>query len=164
MKTRDIVLCAILGAIQFVAFTSLSFVMYLEVITLCTVVIAMSFSTRQAVIGSLIFTLVNMFINGINPWNALYVVVYPTYSLIVGLNKERLKKRKIYPVILCGVFSFLTGQILQLPFLLFSKQVTVLYLILGLQVSIPQGIISAVEYALIGNRLGMFLNKLQRRY
>lgn len=164
MKTRDIVLCAILGAIQFVAFTSLSFVMYLEVITLCTVVIAMSFSTRQAVIGSLIFTLVNMFINGINPWNALYVVVYPTYSLIVGLNKERLKKRKIYPVILCGVFSFLTGQILQLPFLLFSKQVTILYLILGLQVSIPQGIISAVEYALIGNRLGMFLNKLQRRY
>ena len=48
MTTRDMVLCAILGAIQFIAFTSLSFVMYLEVITLCTFVIAMSFSTKQA--------------------------------------------------------------------------------------------------------------------
>lgn len=164
MTTRDMVLCAILGAIQFVAFSSLSYVMYLEVITLCTFVIAMSFSTKQAVIGSLIFTLVNMFIKGVNPWNALYVVVYPSYSLIVGMNKERLKKRKLYPILLCGFFSFLTGQILQLPFLLFSKQVTVLYLILGLQVSIPQGVISAIEYALIGNRLVIFLNKLQRRY
>ena len=63
-----------------------------------------------------------------------------------------------------SAFSFLTGQILQLPFLLFSKQVTVLYLILGLQVSIPQGIISGVEYALIGNKLVGFLEKLQRRY
>lgn len=164
MTTRDMVLCAILGAIQFVAFSSLSYVMYLEVITLCTFVIAMSFSTKQAVIGSLIFTLVNMFIKGVNPWNALYVVVYPSYSLIVGMNKERLKKRKLYSILLCGFFSFLTGQILQLPFLLFSKQVTVLYLILGLQVSIPQGVISAIEYALIGNRLVIFLNKLQRRY
>ena len=44
------------------------------------------------------------------------------------------------------------------------KHVTVLYLILGLQVSIPQGIISGVEYALIGNKLVGFLEKLQRRY
>ena len=164
MTTRDMVLCAILGAIQFVAFTSLSFVMYLEVITLCTFVIAMSFSTKQAVIGSLIFTVVNMFIKGVNPWNAMYVLVYPSYSLIIGLTKERLAKRKIYPILLCGFFSFLTGQILQLPFLLFSKQVTVLYLMFGLQVSIPQGIISGVEYALIGNKLVGFLEKLQRRY
>ena len=105
-----------------------------------------------------------MFIKGVNPWNAMYVLVYPSYSLIIGLNKERLAKRKIYPILLCGFFSFLTGQILQLPFLLFSKQVTVLYLILGLQVSIPQGIISGVEYALIGNKLVGFLEKLQRRY
>ena len=109
MTTRDMVLCAILGAIQFVAFTSLSFVMYLEVITLCTFVIAMSFSTKQAVIGSLIFTVVNMFIKGVNPWNAMYVLVYPSYSLIIGLNKEKLAKRKIYPILLCGFFSFLTG-------------------------------------------------------
>ena len=50
MKTRDMVLCAILGAIQFVAFTSLSFVMYLEVITLCTFVIAMSLRKRILVL------------------------------------------------------------------------------------------------------------------
>ncbi len=164
MNTRDIVLCAILGAIQFVAFTSFSFVLYLEVITLCTVVIAMSFSLKQAVLGSIVFTLINMLVNGINPWNFMYLLVYPSYSLIVGLNKERLSKRKIYPILICGLFSFLTGQILQLPYMLFSKQVTVLYLIMGLQVSIPQGIVSGIEYAIIGNTLVKFLKRLRRRY
>lgn len=161
-RAFDLVVCALLASIQFVAFTSFSFVMYLEVITLCTIIIALCFPTRIAVMASFIFAMVNMLVSGITPWNFLYVVVYPVYSLIVGINKEWLLHKRWAQILLCGLFSFLTGQILQLPYLLFSKHVTMLYLILGLKVSIPQGIISALAYAFIANPVIVLLRK--RRY
>ncbi len=162
MRAKELVLCALLAALQFVAFTSFSFVMYLEIITLCTVIIALCFPTRVAVMASFVFTIVNMFVRGVNPWNAMYVFIYPSYSLIVGMNKDWFLRKRWAQIAVCGFFSFLTGQLLQLPFLLFSKNVTVLYLILGLQVSIPQGIISAIAYALVADHMIKLLRK--RRY
>lgn len=163
MSTKRLIACSLLAAILYIAFTSFSYIMYLEVITLCIVVIALCYPTKDAVLSSFVFTLVNLFIKGVNPWNMMYVFVYPMYSLFVGMNKKYLLNRKWLQILVCGFLSFLTGQILQLPYLLFSKNVTIMYLILGLQVSIPQGVVSAMTYTLVSNRMMNILNKINRR-
>lgn len=164
MNIREIVLCSILASLEFIAFTSFSFWLYLEAITLTICVIAMAFSLKEAMISAFLFGVINLFVQGVNPWNMIYVFLYPAYTFVIGKNKVWLEKRKWAQVVLCGFFSFLTGQILQLPFILFSKQITLLYLLMGLKVSLPQGFLSGMAYGWIGHRLIDLLKQVRRRF
>ena len=62
----------------------------------------------------------------------------------------------------CGFLSFLTGQLLQLPFMLFSKKVTLIYIIMGLKTSIIQGVLSFLVCWLLFERVNRILEKLRR--
>ncbi|MDD3027160.1 MAG: cytochrome B [Erysipelotrichaceae bacterium] len=138
LTTKKMALIAILGCVQYVSFMSFSFIPYLEVITSITVCFAMVFSTRDAFLGSLIFGSVYLLTTGITPWGSMYFFIYPAYSLIIGATRPILKRHFLILCLVSGLFSFATGQLLQLPFIIFSKQVTLLYMLLGLQVSLGQ--------------------------
>lgn len=142
MKVKELCFIAVIAAIEFIVFTSFSFVLYLECITITIILFATIFSTKQAVLGSLIFSLVNLVMQGVTPWSIMYVLIYPTYSLFIGIFKNYLNKHFIILCILCGILSFLTGQLVQIPFILISKHITIYYILAGLKVSIPQGIIT----------------------
>lgn len=129
---------AVMAAIEQIVFTSFSFILYLECITFTIVVFAMVFQTKQAVLASIVFAFLNFVTQGITLWTGMYLLIYPTYSLLIGLSKNFLQKHFFVLVFICGFFSFLTGQILQLPFLLFSSKVTMLYILLGLKTSLIQ--------------------------
>ena len=131
-------LIAILGCVQYVSFMSFSFIPYLEIITTITVCFAMVFSRRDAFLGSLIFGSLYLLTNGITPWGTMYFFIYPAYSLIVSLARPFLQKHLVTLCLVASLCSFATGQLLQLPFIIFSKQVTLLYMLLGLQVSMGQ--------------------------
>jgi len=163
MKVKDLVLITVLASIQYVVFTSFSFVLYLEFITFVTVLFAMNFKRQEAVLGSIIFVIIYMLTSGITPWSMMYLIVYPTYSLLTSLLKPFFKKHFSALVVTCGFFSFATGQILQIPFLLFSKNITIYYLIAGLKVSIPQGIIAALVCRLLYYPLSKVLTRIIQR-
>ena len=161
---REIVLIATLACIQYVAFTSFSFVLYLEVITMTTVLLAMSFKRRDVVLASIIFGIINIILTAPTPWALMYLFIYPTYSLLVSTFKLILSKHFILLCTITGLFSFLTGQLLQLPFILFSKNLTILYFIAGFKVSIPQFIMSFLLCLLTYKPLSYSLMKIKERY
>ncbi len=163
MKVKELCFIAVIAAIEFVVFTSFSFVLYLECITVTIMLFATTFSTKQAVLGSLIFTLVNLTIQGVAPWSIMYILIYPTYSLLIGLSKKFLNKHFILLCILCGFLSFLTGQLVQIPFILVSKHITIYYILAGLKVSIPQGIVTGCFCFLIYKPIYAILNSITRR-
>lgn len=163
LTTKKMALIAILGCVQYVSFMSFSFIPYLEVITTVTVCFAMVFQKRDAFLGSLIFGSLYVLTNGITPWGTMYFFIYPIYSIIVGLTKTFFQKHFLPLALLTGFFSFATGQLLQLPFIIFSKQVTLLYMLLGLQVSLGQFFLTFAFMMLTYHRFFNVLNYLNTK-
>lgn len=113
--------------------------------------------------ASVVFGIMNMAIRqGVTTWSLMYLAIYPVYSLIVGCLKKPLLKHFWLIILVCGLLSFMTGQLLQLPFLLVSKKVTMIYLVLGLKTSAIQGVISAISCALLFQPLYRALKRIER--
>lgn len=141
MSVRELVQAALLGALEMAVFTALSSVLYVEAVTLTIVCVAVCMPKKIAVLSSVCFCVLNMLlVQAITPWSLMYLMIYPTYSLIVGSVHIRTKKKA---ALITGILSFLTGQLLQIPWMLFSKILAAGYLLMGLQTSLIQGAISA---------------------
>ena len=146
MKVKELCLIAIMASLEVVVFTSFSFVLYLECITLTIVLFAMVFPRRMACMSSFLFGRLNMIlVQGITPWSIGYFLIYPVYSYGIASNRTYLSKHFLVLCGVCAFCSFLTGQLLQLPFLFFSKYVTFFYIIMGLKTSLIQGIVSFIS-------------------
>jgi len=163
MSVKRLVTIAFIAAIQYVCFTSFTIVLYLEVITFITISFAMVFPRNDVVMASVVFAIINMFTMGVNPWTFMYLLIYPLYSLIIASISSILYKRFYLLVILSGILSFLTGQLVQIPFMLFSKNITIYYILAGLRVSIPQGLIAATVCYLLFKPLNIVLIKIKEK-
>lgn len=163
MKVKELCMIAVMAAIEQIVFTSFSFILYLECITFTIVVFAMVFQTKSAVLASIVFVLLNFTIQGVTPWTCMYALIYPSYSLLIGLSKNFLQKHLFVLAILCGFFSFLTGQLLQLPFMLFSRNITILYIIVGLKTSLIQMVIAATTCFVCYQPVYKVLKFIERR-
>ncbi len=163
MKMRDFTKVAIMASLQSVVFLIFSQVLYLEGITFVVCLFACVFKKEEAVLSAFIFGMLNMILQGMTIWTMMYVIIYPTYSFLVATGKPIWKKHPLSLVMICGFFSFLTGQLLELPFLLFSQEVTVFYLLIGLKTSIIQGCLSAMLCLLLFDPCYKVLEKIERR-
>lgn len=164
MAVKKISTIAFLAAIQFIVFTSFSSILYLECITLTTVVFAMTFTRGESVLASICFCTLNFLIQGVTPWSLMYLLIFPSYSLLISLTKNLLKQHFILLVITCGVLSFLTGQLVQIPFLLVSKTITSLYLLLGFKTSLFQGVLSGWICFFLYKPIEKIILKVKKRY
>ena len=144
MRVKELCYIAVIGALESIIFSSFSFVLYLECITMTIVLFAMTFQTRQAIMGAIVFGILNLCVQGVTPWSLMYLLIYPSYSLFIGILRPFLKHHFLLLVFVCGVLSFLTGQLVQLPFMLVSKNLTLLYIFAGLKTSLIQGVVSAL--------------------
>ena len=161
MSVHQLTRIALMACIMQVVFGSFSSILYLECITLTVVVFAMTFPTQEAVLASLVFGLMNMVLRqGITPWSIMYLLVYSIYSLLIGLLKKKLQDHLILTSLLCGFLAFLTGQLLEVPFLFVSKNITILYLMMGLKVSLVQGGMAFVQCLLLYKILHQTLKKI----
>ena len=163
LSVKELCVISIIACIEAVVFTSFSQVLYLEAITLTILMFAVVFKARIAFMGAVVYGLVNMVINGITPWTMMYFLIYPCYTMLVILMKPLLKNHVIGYSILCGLLSFLTGQLLQLPYLLFSSTVTAFYLLAGMKTSLIQGGLSVVLCFVLFQPLKVVLEKIERR-
>lgn len=162
LKVYDFCLIALLASVQYAIFVFFSNILYLEMITFTIVLFAICFDRYQCVLGSIVFGILMLCLNGINFWNVMYLFIYPVYSYIISLLKNYLVKHQMGLAIMCGFLSFLTGQLLQLPFMLFSKKVTLIYLIMGLKTSIIQGLLSMLVCYVLFGKVYRVLLKLRR--
>ena len=86
MKARELCFIAVIASIEAVVFTSFSFILYLECITFTIVVFAMTFQTRQAVLGAVVFTILNLSTQGVAPWSMMYCLIYPRAGIHLRLS------------------------------------------------------------------------------
>lgn len=163
MNVRELCFIAVIASIEAVVFTSFSFILYVECITFTIVLFAMTFSTKQAVLGAVAFTILNLSVQGVTPWSLMYCLIYPLYSLFIGCCRNFLDKHFFVLIFLCGFLSFLTGQLVQLPFMLISEHITWLYILMGLKTSVLQGGMSMVLCAMCYKPIVIVLKQLERR-
>lgn len=145
MKTKQLTRIAFLACILMVSYLSFSQILYLEVVTFVTMVIAVCFPLKESLWAALIFGLLVILFQGLFIWNVMYAVIFPIYVLIAYILRKKLLQYNSLAIIVGFCFSFLLGQLLDLPFLLFSKEVTYLYWLMGLKTSLIQGVLSAVQ-------------------
>lgn len=144
MSVRQLVQAALLGALELVVFTAFSGILYLEAVTFTIVCVALCLDRRIAVLSSVCFCVLNMLlIQGLTPWSLMYLAIYPLYSLGVSCLRTR-HMTSLQAALVTGCLSFLTGQLLQIPWMLFSRVLAAGYLLLGLQTSLIQGGLSAI--------------------
>lgn len=150
-----------MGCILQIVFGMFSDILYLECITLTIVLFALSFDIKEAFLAAIVFGIMNMALKqGVSVWSMMYCVIYPTYTLILGSIKKTCLKHLWLTVIVCGVLSFLTGQLLEIPFLLVSKTVTIYYILLGLKTSLIQGVVASISCAFLFRPLHEILMKI----
>lgn len=163
MGVKQLTRIALMASILEVVFISFSQILYLEAITLTIALFACVFDRKDAFWSSVIFGLLNLIIQGVSIWTFAYVLIFPLYSLLFSCTKKILLKYRWMIVVLVGLCSFGTGQLLDLPFILFSPKVTLIYVMLGLKTSIIQGCISALEALFLFDVLQKNLMVLERK-
>ncbi|MBR3692989.1 MAG: cytochrome B [Erysipelotrichales bacterium] len=162
MRVKDLCMIALIATLEYIVFTYFSYILYLECITFTIMMIALYFNTKIAITSSLVFTLLNCLNMGISPWSMMYLLVYPLYSLVISLGKKLIKQKVQYVIITCTLLSFLTGQLLQLPYLLVSKNITYLYLLAGLKTSLIQAILSGIFTSICYHKTAKVLQRWER--
>lgn len=149
MKPKQLATVALLVALMYIAYSLFSLVLYLEVITFVTVLIACLFPLKIAMMASFCFGLLHIVLNGIFPWTVMFILIFPMYSFLGYTLKRFLIQNGTLTILIGFMFSFLIGQLVDLPYLLFSGKITVLYLMVGLKTSLMQGLLSAFLYAFL---------------
>lgn len=163
LSVKELCVVSIMACIEAAVFNVFSNILYLEGITLTILLFSSVFKRRCGILAAVVYGLVNMIVNGVTPWSMMYLLIYPCYSLLGSCLNAAFKDHLIPWCILCAFLSFLTGQLLQLPFLLVSDKVTIFYLITGLKTSLIQGGLSAVLCFLTFRPLRDVLKRIERR-
>lgn len=159
MNTKQLATVSLLVACMFVAYTLFSSVLYLEVITFTTVLIACLFPLKLSMMASFCFGLLHIVLNGVFPWTVMFIAIFPLYSFLGYTLRHQLIHNGVLTILIGFLFSFLIGQLVDLPFLLFSGKITVLYIIMGLKTSLLQGLMSAFLYAFLFEKVYVRIDK-----
>ena len=160
-ETKRMTKNALIGAFLFCTFFSLSHILYLEAITLMIIAVAMVFDRRDSFQSSLVFGILLIMYLGLTPWSIMYFIIYPCYSLLTNYLRVVLKEKQWLLIVYGFILSCSTGLILDLPFILVSKTVTIYYILTGLKTSLIQGTLTAMEIALIYQPIEKALNKIK---
>ena len=164
MSTRRIARIAVMAAVMVTVFHLFSQILYLEAITLTIAVLSAVVQRRDVVMAAMVFALVNMMIQGISLWTMAYLLVYPGYAMLLGWMKPVLLRHRWLAVVMVGLCSFATGQLLDLPFILLDARVTMIYVLMGLKTSLLQGMLSALEALFLFDPLVDRLQRIERNY
>ncbi len=138
MSAKELTRVAVLAAILYCIYFLGSFFMYVELVGFIVLLYGVSLNKKTAYLAALVFTFLVMLTRGIAPWSFMYVVVFPQYTLIYHFLSKLTKSEYIYAIV-GFILSFMTGTIIEIPYILMTGMVgqsLITYLILGFQVSL----------------------------
>jgi len=149
LKTKDITRISFLSSILVCVFLAFSQIMYLELVTTTLLLYSLNLEIRDSFMVALIFGAVLLLIFGIQSFSIMYMIIFPIFALIISFSKKLLNKNNWLIIIVGGLFSFLLGTLVDLPYILFSGKATYIYLIMGFQVGVVQGFATVVVLTLV---------------
>ncbi|EOS60797.1 hypothetical protein C815_01049 [Firmicutes bacterium M10-2] len=149
LSVRNLTYCALLGSLFYVIFHLFSNILYVEGITLTLFVCAQVFNKKEVISATILFGILQILFHGFMPWNLMYLILFPFYGLWFASLKKIVKKHEAVAWFCGALASFLLGQLVDLPFLLFDRKITMLYILLGFKTSLIQGAIVFIEFVLL---------------
>ncbi|MFV0498466.1 MAG: hypothetical protein ACK5NF_00280 [Bacilli bacterium] len=158
MKIKSMSLNAMLSAMLFTIYFIFSQILYLEFVCFTIIILSMTLPKFHSVIVSVIFVFLVWLSYGIGVWTIMYIIIYPGFAFMLSLIKDQIKN-KLSLVATCGfIMALLVGNLIDLPMLLFSKEITIMYVILGLKTTLIQATICCVSLILFYDPIFNFLN------
>lgn len=156
-KLRELILFALLGAIQFTAHITLSAVPGFELVTLLTIVYVHVFG-KKAVIPVLVYVFLNPIIYGFGIWWLSYIYVWPLLCLFFLVLPKNLPVINI--AIFSAVYGLCFGALFALPYI-FTVDITyaISYWISGLMHDVLHCICNFVAVMVLYKP---FINTLRR--
>lgn len=133
-----------MGALFYVVFHIFSNVLYLELITFTILIFAQVFPKKEVIFACVLFATIQLLLHGIMIWNIAYLCIYPLYAWIFGKMKALFERHELLPAIIGGSLSFACGMLVDLPYLLLDKKITVMYWLMGLKTSLIQGCLTVI--------------------
>ncbi|MFR2885718.1 MAG: cytochrome B [Merdibacter sp.] len=118
-------------------------------------------SRRETVLLSVVAA-VHLLLHG-SFLNIAYLIIFPAYGLLFSSCRGFLSRHPGCIPFYGAFFSFLTGQLVDLPFLLLSDTVTVLYMIMGLKTSLIQGCLTFLTLLFLFEPIKKVLLQIERR-
>ncbi len=126
---------------------SLMYCVIFPFVTFLTLLYGCTQRRKIAMMACFCFGLLVLLIFGIFPWSLMYCVIFPCYAWLASYLKKWLLKGEVACIFISFIFAFLLGQLIDLPYWLFSGKLTLLYMAAGLKASLIQGLICAIESA-----------------
>jgi hypothetical protein len=163
MSVKRITTNAILSALLFTIYLVFSQILYLEFVTFTIVLYALNLPRKDAVAVVSTFVILVWAVYGVSPWSLMYLVVYGGFAWLLSIMAKWLNSND-YRVAGAGfVVALLAGNLIDLPMLLISKEVTIAYIVLGLKTTLVQGTIAfsalLLMYRLIQKNLVYLIKK-----
>lgn len=162
LQTKEMTRIAFAAAILVCVYWAFSQILYIELVTTTLILYGLNFSKRDTFLIALVFSAVLVIMYGIQSFTIMYMVVFPIFGLLTSLLKRPLEKYLHFTAFYGGLFSFILGTLVDLPYLLFSGKSTFIYLITGLQVGIPKGFATIVVIVLAFEPLNNILKQILR--
>ena len=147
MKTRELTKVAFLASLLMIGYLLCYNILYVEVVTILTLLYGCTQRRKIAMMACFCFGLLVLLVFGIFPWSLMYCVIFPCYAWLASYLKKWLLKGEAACIFISFIFAFLLGQLIDLPYWLFSGKLTLLYMVAGLKASLIQGLICAIESA-----------------
>jgi len=160
MSIKKICANALLASLLFALYFIFSQILYLEFVTFTVILFALNLPRWNALWIVMTFVMLVWLSYGIATWSLMYIVIYPTFVIILKLLKKQLTGKLYLTAAFAFMMGLLVGNMVDLPFLLFSKEVTLMYIIMGFQTTLIQGGIAFLGILLLYEPLAKQLSKL----
>ena len=160
MNIKRLCTNAILASMLFAIYFIFSQILYLEFVTFTVILLSLNLPKWNSLWIVITFVLLVWLSYGIATWSLMYIIIYPGFVLILRLLSKQLKDRLYLIATFAFFMGFLVGNLIDLPFLLFSKEVTIMYVIVGFQTTLIQGGIAFLSILLLYEPIAKQLNRL----
>lgn len=149
IDTKTMVRSSVIGSFLYVVYISFSNILYLELLTTMLLTFSQIVSRRVIINASILFSILVNVLNGPQIWHLMYLFIYPFYASIFSENKAKFEKHeKVIPFV-GAICSGIVGIVLDIPFLLFGKYVTIYYLLSSIKTSVIQGTLTYLSLMLL---------------
>lgn len=113
MKARDIVLCALLGALLLVAQVALAVLPNIELVSLLVILYTQLFK-KKALAAIYLFALLEGLVYGFGVWWIVYLYVWPVLALIAYLFRRNTSV--LMWAVISGIFGLCFGAMCAIPY------------------------------------------------
>lgn len=133
---------SLLATLLFIIYSCGSMVMYVELFNFTVLLYSVTLPKKHAFLTVLLFCLLLLMVYGIQLWTLMYLLVFPSYTLLYHVFGKRFKSE--YSLAVLGfILAFLCGTLIDLPFMMLSGmtwKALWIRLLLGFQVSLGNGL------------------------